>query len=118
MFDEKFCLVFAKKAQETSKANEDDTKREMLKKGKAALEVLKKLHKKMEAEDEQLRDELMDLKLKRLHNKDFEKNKHFYIEYREKIFPMLMKDCDEKADLIDSLTNDECGDVCKFYISK
>jgi len=118
MFDEIFSSVFAKKAQETSKANEDDPKREMLKKGKAALEVLKKLHKKMEAEDEQLRDELMELKLKRKNKRFFENNKPYYVEYREKIFPMLMKDCDQKADLIDILTKNECGDVCKFHISK
>jgi len=81
---------------------------------KAAIEELKKLHEKIKAEEKQLRDELMDLKLKRKKKRFFEKNKHSFVEYRDKTFPMLMMDYENKAEIIDDLIKKNCG---KIYIS-
>lgn len=108
-----FSSVFQKKAQETAKANKDDPKIEKLKMKKAAIKELKKLHEKIKAEEKQLRDELMDLKLKRKKTRFFDKTKQFFVEYREKTYPMLMIDYENKAGIIDELNKKDYG---KIYI--
>jgi hypothetical protein len=117
MFNGIFSSVFTEKAEQTSKNLKNNPKIEMLKKMKAAIQVLKNVHEKTKAENEQLRDELMDLKIKRKKKRYFDKHKKTIVEFREKIFPVLMTDCDKKAELMESLYINDNGNICKFFNS-
>ncbi|XP_070494596.1 uncharacterized protein [Chironomus tepperi] len=108
----KLCLFaehFEQEAKETKNRNQTDPKIELLKKGQAAVAVLKQLFEKTKAENSGLREELLDLKQKRKEKRFFDKNRESYIEYREKIFPILMQDCEKKEELIDELNKNVCG---------
>ncbi|CAG9797642.1 unnamed protein product [Chironomus riparius] len=110
----KMCL-FAKLCEqevvERKENNTNDPKIELLKNAKASLEMLKQYYENIRTENSELRDERMELKLKRKRKRYFDKNKNMYVEYREKIFPMLMLDCDKKEELINELNKNASGNI-------
>jgi hypothetical protein len=110
----KMCLfaeLYEKEVEDTTNKNAKDPKIELFKNAQDTLDILKQLYETTMTENSELKDELMDMKLKRKQKRYFTKNREMFVNYREKMFPMLMQDCDKKEELIEELNKNASGNI-------
>ena len=76
---------------------------------------MNKLYKQNVAETSELEDKLTEMKLKLKEKRFFDNNRGFYVDFRERIFPMLIQDADKKEALIDIMRKGSTNEISKFY---
>ena len=106
---------FDEKAAETKNQNGNNPKKELLERGMAELEVLKKVYETAKAEKVKLLEELEDMKDKRSEKRFFDRNRSSYVEYREKFFPKMMQDNERMKQIIDEMNKNSGGKISKFH---